>query len=396
MYQFADSPRRPIGRVKLLGWTVPAARHWALAVGLATGCSCWETPTAPSRQALWDVPIAHAGGMLGAPAILAGALLAPIGPEGARMQALDAATGTSRWTVPMLSLECAPFRVRARDGVAFIASCGGATAYDAVSGQVRWTTRLPDHPNSFTPFAVDSVSLYLADRVTGRLSALDVATGVRRWTWRDTATSPGPPVIAKATVAARGRVYLLGVRELDANRVVQGILIEFDGTTGTELRRFTTPDSVSDFRAGAFDGGHRIIIANRGRSGIDAFDVDAWRLAWRVRRNSSFAGPTSDPTLLDGVVYAGWQHADAVAIDLETGRELWSTGVQGGIYNVVACKNEVVAQHFALTWFDRRTGRVRASNPFEGSSEFPTSDLVTDGERVYAISDGRAYAYRCE
>lgn len=373
---------------------ISVRRHRSFVVFVAAACACWDATTAPGRQALWDVPIAQ--GMSGAPAVFADLLLAPVGPTGARMQALDVATGARRWTAPMLSLDCPPNRVRVRNGVAFIASCGGATAYDAATGHVRWTTRLPDHPNSPTPFSVDSINLYVADRVERRLSALDVATGARRWTWRDTAVTRSPPLDPKAAVAARGKVYLLGVRELDANRVVQGIIIEFDGATGAELRRFTTPDSASDFRAGTFDGGHRLVLSNQGRSGIDAFDLDTWQLAWRVRRTAGFAGSTSDPTILNGVVYAGWQHQDAVAIDLTTGREIWSTGVRGGIYSVVACKNEVVAQHFALTWFDRRTGGVRASNPFEDSSEFPVSHLATDGERVFALSDGRAYAYRCE
>lgn len=371
---------------------------WPLARAMSvTGvCACWDAPTAPVRQTLWDVPIAHAGGADGAIAVFGGTLLAPMGPSGARMQALDAATGASRWSSPMPSLDCAPYRVRVRNGVAFVASCGGATAYDAATGQISWTTRLPDHPNSPTPFAVDSVGLYLADRVEGLLSALDVSTGARRWTWRDRSPVHGRPIDLHATVAARGKVYVLGRRALDANRVVQGLIIEVDAATGIELRRFTTPDSGSDYRAGTFDGGRRLVLANLSRSGVDAFDLDAWQFAWRVRRTGAFVGPYADPTISDGVVYAGWQHADAVAIDLETGREIWSTGVRGGIWDVAACRNEVVVQHFALTWLDRRTGRVRASNGFEGSTEYPTSDLATDGERVYATSRGRAYAYRCE
>lgn len=359
-------------------------------------CGCFDLSIAPGRRPVWDVPIAAIGGMTGAPAVATGALLAPIGPESARMQALDASTGASRWTAPMDALRCAPSRVRVRANTAFVAGCGGVAAYDAASGAVRWAVQLADHPNVQRPIDVDSASVFVVDRVNGRVSALDIATGTRRWTWRDTTVATQQVFAPKATVVARGRIYLIGVRELDANRIIQGIILEFDATTGTALRRFTTPDSVSDYRAGTFDGSHRLVLANQGRSGIDAFDLDAWQLAWRVRRTAGFAGPASDPAVVDGVVYAGWQHADAVAINLDTGREIRSTGVRGGIYSVVACRNEVIAQHFALTWFDRRTGKVRAENLFEDSSEFPISQLATDGERVYAISNGRAYAYRCE
>ena len=143
-------------------------------------------------------------------------------------------------------------------------------------------------------------------------------------------------------------------------------------------------------------GERRLVLSNLARSGLDAFDLSTWTLEWRVRRTGGFMGPYADPDVVGDTVYAGWQHADALAIDLNTGREHWSTAVRGGIWDVAACRNEVVVQHFALTWLDRRTGAVRASNMFENSSEYPTSDVATDGERVFVTSKGRAYAYRCE
>lgn len=372
-------------------------RRMVFAVGMIVSSGCWDLSTAPGRRPVWDIPIGYLTGISGKPGLFAGVLVAPVGTREERMQAIDAASGLTRWMVPMLSGDCGPLDVQARAGLIFIAGCNVATAYDAVTGRVHWTTALTDHPNSSGEFAVDSLAMYLPDRVSGRLSALDVRTGVVRWTWSDTTSVASRRFRLKATVAARGKVYLLGVLEMGAYRIIQGgIIVEFDRMTGRELRRFTTPDSISDYRAATFDGNHRLIVANHGRSGIDAFDLDAWDLAWRVRGTGGWAGPWSAPAVMDGVAYSGWHTKDVVAVDIETGRQLWKRAVWGGIWSVTVCKNEVVAQHFALTWIDRRTGKVRASDPFEESSEFPASDLVTDGERVYVMSNSRMYAYRCE
>lgn len=234
------------------------------------------------------------------------------------------------------------------------------------------------------------------DRVSARLSATDVRTGVVRWTWRDSTSVASRRLALKANVAARGRVFLLGAMEIGSWQRVQGIIVELGRMTGRERRRIATPDSSSDYRAATFDGRHRLVVANSQGSGIEAFDLDAWDLAWRVRGTGGWADPTAPPAVLDGVAYSGWHTQDVVAVDIETGRQLWKRAVRGDIWSVTACKNEVVAQHFALPWVDRRTGKVRASDPFEESSEYPFTDLVTDGERVYAMSDSRFYAYRCE
>jgi hypothetical protein len=60
----------------------------------------------------------------------------------------------------------------------------------------------------------------------------------------------------------------------------------------------------------------------------------------------------------------------------------------------VVCGQQVVTQHLNLSFFDRATGRLEAFNDWQ-DGQFPYSDLVEDGERVYAISENFAYAFPC-
>ncbi|MFN9576269.1 MAG: PQQ-binding-like beta-propeller repeat protein, partial [Gemmatimonadota bacterium] len=172
----------------------------------------------------------------------------------------------------------------------------------------------------------------------------------------------------------------------------RGVVLALDAATGRERHRFTTPELRSDYRSVRSDGRGGLLLGNRARSGVDDLDPSTWSFRWRVSRPRNEVFPVSDLAVRDGILYVGWQ--DVVAIDVATGRELWSRGSRGTTASTVVCGQQVVTQHLNLSFFDRATGRLEAFNDWQ-DGQFPYSDLVEDGERVYAISENFAYAFPC-
>ncbi|MEU1730414.1 PQQ-binding-like beta-propeller repeat protein, partial [Streptosporangium sp. NPDC020145] len=116
---------------------------------------------------------------------------------GARVYALDAATGEQRW----ISETSGPYvSVTPVGGVVYVRDVeGDMRALDAVTGERRWTYEVSDGDYYPDDSVVAEGVVYLDDDGESVVRALDAATGERRWTY-ETGGGIHRPVVADGVV----------------------------------------------------------------------------------------------------------------------------------------------------------------------------------------------------
>ncbi|MCF2529276.1 outer membrane protein assembly factor BamB family protein [Yinghuangia soli] len=186
----------------------PAATPWKLTVGepsvnspalsdglvyVTVGSELFAVDAATGTKK-WSKPF---GSELGAPAAAAG--LVYVASERTGLMALNAADGSNRWTAPTIQMPRDPV---VADGLVYVGSEDKSVyALDAVTGVKRWSAATGGAVYSTPTVADGTVYITSADF---RIHALDAATGKLRW---KSARSPFPYVFAPAV--SDGQVYAL-------------------------------------------------------------------------------------------------------------------------------------------------------------------------------------------
>ncbi|MFJ8826315.1 PQQ-binding-like beta-propeller repeat protein [Streptomyces sp. NPDC102467] len=130
-------------------------------------------------KVLWQ-RTAAGGGSAPAP-VLAGGLVQVVSPDGARLLALDPATGKTRWSMGISAYQGQVQPVG--DTVLLAAPDGTVTAIDGATGTQRWRHRLPvtQPVLSYVGGGLAYVTTLAPDGVNTLVSAVDPATGAVRW-----------------------------------------------------------------------------------------------------------------------------------------------------------------------------------------------------------------------
>ncbi|RBQ16901.1 hypothetical protein DP939_27955 [Spongiactinospora rosea] len=246
-----------------------------------------------------------------------------------RLHVLDARTGVAKWQWDQYVLhEIEDLTVA--EGLAVFCTGGRAVALDAASGRRLWRTG----ERGCGHLAIDGGAVYVHEG-DSTVSALDAATGHRRWSAR-----------SDAAVTAAGKVVYVGtgsrVRALDAAfgaerwsapighgldsapeligtalyaRDSAGTLHALDARTGKE--RWTFPAGGTDSATRVTVSGNLLYLAGPG--GVHALDTASGAQRWSTPLGSDVV---SGPIAHAGIVYAGTD--DAVhALDGVTGTPRW-------------------------------------------------------------------------
>ncbi|MDX1421188.1 MAG: PQQ-binding-like beta-propeller repeat protein [Rubricoccaceae bacterium] len=247
------------------------------------------------------------------------------------------------------AIEGAPVLLNGRRLVVPVASGRyGLLAYDLINGQRTWVRR--GDPHTAGVLAVGD--RLVAAAYDGTVRALDAATGVELWAHRPdslaaffaTPTLVGGGRVAVADDAGRVTTYALStgrvvwsatldapVHETPAAALdllvvptTRGAVVALDASTGAERWRhaadpgvlFASPAATPDaILVGGSDGVLR-------RLGLDG------AVAWTQRFDGNVAAA---PLLAGETVYVGTLDERFVALDLGTGREVWSTTLPGRV-----------------------------------------------------------------
>ncbi|MFC3232004.1 PQQ-binding-like beta-propeller repeat protein [Streptomyces nitrosporeus] len=224
--------------------------------------------------------------------------------QDARLRAVDARTGTERWSYPVgdaASCGGVPVRVTpAEDGYVYVAAGTRVLAVDTVSGLVRWHFEAPAvflSPPAFAPGpAVTGGGVYLADYL-GTVYALDASTGKDRWRIATEARQSVEPVLVTA-----GNVHVGS----------GSALYTLDAVTGTPKWRFAAGGEVV---------GAPVVADGRVHFGsadhvLYTLDAAGGQLRWKLATGGEITG---SPVARAGVVYACSKDRCVYALDAVKG-----------------------------------------------------------------------------
>ncbi|WP_327329637.1 PQQ-binding-like beta-propeller repeat protein [Streptomyces sp. NBC_01208] len=220
--------------------------------------------------------------------------------QDARLRAVDARTGTERWSYPVgdaASCGGVPVRVTpAPDGSVYVAAGTRVLAVDMASGRVRWHFESPAvflSPPAFAPGpAVTGGGVYLADYL-GTVYALDASTGKDRWRIATEARQSIEPVLVTA-----GNVHVGS----------GSALYTLDAVTGTPKWRFAAGGDVV---------GSPVVADGRVHFGsadhvLYTLDAAGGQLRWKLATGGEITG---SPVAQAGVVYACSKDRCVYALD---------------------------------------------------------------------------------
>ncbi|WP_432086637.1 PQQ-binding-like beta-propeller repeat protein [Streptomyces sp. bgisy095] len=222
----------------------------------------------------------------------------------ARLQALDARTGTERWSYPIgdaASCGGVPVRVApAEDGYVYVSAGTRVLSIDVAAGHVRWHFEAPAvflSPPAFAPGpAVTGGGVYLADHL-GTVYALDATTGQDRWRIATEQRQSTEPVLV-----ADGNVHVGS----------GSALYTLDAVTGTPRWRFPTGGEVVGSPVVA-DG--RIHFGSADHV-LYTLDATGGQLRWKLATGGEITG---SPVAKGGVVYACSKDRCVYALDAVKG-----------------------------------------------------------------------------
>jgi outer membrane protein assembly factor BamB len=221
------------------------------------------------------------------------------------MSALDAATGATVWATQLPGQYSFTSDPTFYDGVVYTGGSGtGGTLYavDAASGAVRWSQPVENGDHS-SP-AVDSARVYVSYACTS-VYAFDRRTGAPIWHPATTCTGGG------------GRTPVLGVGRL---------FVRDDGSaTGTVLDAAAgkVVDSFSSGPTPVIAGSTALYVSDGKLIAQDATNGQP-RWSWTPEDGSTV---TAAPIAANGVAFAGTSSGALVALDLQTGKPTWRTGL---------------------------------------------------------------------
>ncbi|MFH9553136.1 serine/threonine-protein kinase [Streptomyces sp. NPDC017435] len=301
---------------------------------------------ASDGRVLWRHVLADDDGPSQAP-VLSGGLAQVITHSGRRLEALDPASGATRWQQDLSHYP----GVRSVGGTVLLTAADGTvTGVDAATGAPVWKRRIPGLSKPYFMALPDDPLAYVAstsDNGRTRITAVDPATGKVRWDERlsGTLTLVGTTDGSLVLLSSRGGEYgtvdavvryyprdkvslrvRLGVALQEARATVQGdrvYLLAFDGSlvavdTVMGKQVWSLQTAVSRGSRPAADGEHVYFSAADGR--LLAVDADKGRLVGQTAlrlgaRSDEVVASLPAPEAVDGRVYAGAPDGTVFAVD---------------------------------------------------------------------------------
>jgi outer membrane protein assembly factor BamB len=310
------------------------------------------------------------------------------------VSAYNLATGVRMWQSPRPPI--GPPNVVTSAGRVFVSS-SAAIALDAATGTELW--RFQPDTVSDAISAADNRAYYIGSD-TGVVYALDVRTGqplwsaqaVARGTYRTDVTSILP---------FEDVLYVSVIQELSANGFLKrGWMVAMDRFTGRVLWRYVNERANEPHDVGRQAVAGRMLLINDlnggAMIGVDRFTGQE---VWRRVGPSDRLGAADAFKVVDGIGYVASNDTYLYAVEAETGRIAWQTGLQASAKSSAVCGDKVFAGAYGLHMTNRSDGKVLATLFIDETgavgSRFVQSRLLSHGNRVYFVGSDGVYAVEC-
>lgn len=257
----------------------------------------------PGCTYLWHRNLRTAGSTTGSTPVFAdGTVYA--GSASYRFDAVDAATGTLRWSWTNPSLSDFVGSPTVAGGVVYLTTRDfGVWALDAATGKVRWHATTDPTADLWSSPTVAGGRVFVA---SNKLYSFDATTGVRRY-------AVSLPSYTASTVAVSGGTVFVHSG---------GGLSAYDAATGS--RRFSYVVGDSEIHMGSPVVAGSVVYVSAGNA-LHAVDAATGARRWMSTAYS--LAPGRSPALANGVVYAianAVPGYSVVAVDAADGRALWN------------------------------------------------------------------------
>lgn len=253
-------------------------------------------------------------------------------------------------------------------------------AYDARTGRLRWTYRTG--PNAFIRALGRGWAIVAPD--FGPLIGLDLATGKQRWRFELS------PLQAAEYGTIAGDTLFVGTSFPSEGAVDPPVVYALDVATGRQRWR-TVLDRGTDLQwaAPVVDGGQVLVADTLSHEGsaptshLHALDAGTGRLRWKANLHAGQQGFFAEPPVVaGGLVYVATASRMLLALDADSGREVWR---ERGFPVVAGVREGMVIAVIGdrLVALDAGGGIRRWDVPVSGRGEhWP----VLEGATVYSAS----------
>ena len=363
-------------------------------IGLLTGWTACSNavgnPDNPKLFALWHTSTsANLNSYFrGQPAIADGHVFVEDSNE---LMSLDAATGTINWHTPIKTATSpGADNVLVRGGRVFVSESESVSAVSESDGHLLWQFH-PDSNAARIGAALDDRALYTGQRGIPIVYAIDVTTGSLLWrvnvgpSWTTPGFVTGVAVSGDTVYAAvsRWKNQFGGIRS--------GIVVALDRTSGTELWRYETPTNSDDFQARPVVANNLLIANDFFGGALIALNRMTGTEAWRVTAVGNGFGPLAPATLSGNDVFSASEDTYLYDIAASSGQIVWKKGTGSSLDGVAFCGGSVWGMNGQLERHNASDGALTATfNP--GGL---TSNLATDGTRIFVTGYGGVYAIAC-
>lgn len=361
-------------------------------------------------------------GVTGTPVVADGTVY--VGDWTSHVRALDAATGEERWAHDLESRYVGGSVVVDDDHVYVGTFDARIVALDRATGEPVWETDLDPNPKAVvfgSPVVADglvvtgvgSFEVFVpSDPPTfrGTVVALDAATGAEAWRFQvtDEAAGEGAGVSVWSSPAVdreRGVLYIGTGQAYSLPAPARSdSLVALDLATGEEVwhRQFTAGDAWSvalpsglDADVGAVpnlltaDGTDAVGVGDKAGT-YRALDRDTGEILWEapLTPGGLQGGVMASAAVARGTVYVASndrsQDADLVALDADSGHEVWRVGVEAHVTGPITWANGVL-------YLADDSGRIAAYDAADGARLW-AHEVAFPAAGGISVVDGTVYA----
>jgi outer membrane protein assembly factor BamB len=308
--------------------------------------------------------------------------------------ALDAGSGATLWSSRIRDFPSpAAQQLLTAGGLVFVSEATYVTALDENTGAIRWQFT-PDSGAAGVFPSVDDRSYYTGQRGIPFVYALDRGTGALLWK-----VNIGPdwqyPAFIGAVLVSGDTVFAVAEHYLALNGYIRDIVVvALNRLDGSELWRFESSHQEDGASSGAILAGDLIVINNIMGAGVIAVSKTTHGEAWRLSVPGA-AGGLALPTLDGETVYSGLGGGFVYALDRATGATRWTHRTYTGVWGVAKCGASVISNIYDLERYDPSTGVVTGHFKSNHDGGLFTSNLVSDGTRVFVTGQDGVRAVTC-